>query len=64
MIEPHLGLTTLDPFLADLLSGAYALDCGAHHLSRIRDLVREHADLPLGSARWWSHMRRVAVDAY
>jgi uncharacterized protein len=38
----------LDPFLADLQSGAFSLDCGLDDLPRIRQLVRRYADLPLG----------------
>jgi uncharacterized protein len=40
----------LDPFLADLQSGAFSLDCGLDDLPRIRQLVRRYADLPLGYA--------------
>jgi predicted nucleic acid-binding protein len=50
MLEQRLGLRVLDLFLDDLLSGAYALDCGADDFGRIRQLVHEYADLPLGFA--------------
>jgi predicted nucleic acid-binding protein len=50
MLERRLGLSVLDLFLADLMSGAYALDCGADDLPRIRKLVTQYADLPLGFA--------------
>ncbi len=41
---------TLDPFLGDLESGAFALDCGEEDLPRIRALVSRYDDLPLGFA--------------
>lgn len=50
MIEQRLNLSVLDMFLDDLESGAYLLECGEGDLSRIRDLVRRYADLPLGFA--------------
>jgi predicted nucleic acid-binding protein len=50
LLEQRLGLPTLDLFLEDLMSGAYTLDCGADDLGRVRQLVREYADLPLGFA--------------
>lgn len=40
----------LDPFLADLESGAYSLDCGEDDVPRIRELVARYADLSLGVA--------------
>lgn len=40
----------LDPFLADLESGAYSLDCGEEDVPRIRELVARYADLSLGVA--------------
>ena len=40
----------LDPFLADLQSGAYSLDCGEEDVPRIRELVTRYSDLPLGFA--------------
>lgn len=40
----------LDPFLADLESGAYLVDCGEGDVPRIRQLVHRYADLPLGLA--------------
>lgn len=42
---PAVGI---DPLLADSLSGRLTLDCGDGDISRIRDLVHRHADLPLG----------------
>jgi len=48
--EQRLGLRTLDLFLADLVSGAYALDYAADDLDRITELVGDYADLPLGFA--------------
>lgn len=50
MVEQRLGITVLDLFLADLESGAYALECGEVDLPRIRALVQRYADLPLGFA--------------
>jgi predicted nucleic acid-binding protein len=50
MLEQRLGLSVLDLFLEDLMSGAYALDCGADDLARIRHLVKQYADLSLGFA--------------
>ena len=40
----------LDPFLADLESGAFTLDCGLDDVARVRQLVSRYADLPLGYA--------------
>jgi predicted nucleic acid-binding protein len=40
----------LDPFLADLESGAFSLDCGEDDLPRIRELISRYADLSLGFA--------------
>ena len=40
----------LDPFLADLESSAFALDCGEDDVPRIRELVSRYADLSLGFA--------------
>jgi predicted nucleic acid-binding protein len=50
MLEQRLGLSILDLFLEDLMTGAYTLDCGADDLARIRQLVMQYADLPLGFA--------------
>ncbi|MBV9171316.1 MAG: PIN domain-containing protein [Chloroflexi bacterium] len=50
MLEQRLGLPALDLFLDDLQSGAYALDCGAEDIGRIRQLVQQYADLPLAFA--------------
>ena len=50
MLEQRLGARSLDLFLQDLVTGAYSLDCGGDDLARIRHLVREYADLPLGFA--------------
>ena len=38
----------MDLFLADLISGAYSLDCGEEELSRAMELAKKYADLPLG----------------
>jgi predicted nucleic acid-binding protein len=38
----------LDLLLADLESGAYALDCGEADLGRARQLVKRYEDLSLG----------------
>ena len=40
--------TALDPFLSDLQSGAFSLDCGEADLPRIRELVARYEDLRLG----------------
>ena len=40
----------LDPFLADLASGAFTPDCGLDELARVRQLVSRYAELPLGYA--------------
>ena len=50
MLEQRLGLPTLELFLDDLVSGEYMLDCGLEDLARIKQLVRQYADLPLGFA--------------
>jgi len=50
MVETRLGTSVLDLFLADLENGAFTLDCGDQDLARIRQLVRDYADLPLGTA--------------
>ncbi|MEA2527830.1 MAG: uncharacterized protein QOF73_5057 [Thermomicrobiales bacterium] len=40
----------LDLFVGDLISGAYALDCGEADLPRIHELIQRYHDLPLGLA--------------
>lgn len=50
LVERRLGLRVLDAVLADIESGAYALDCGEDDLARIRDLLVRYGDLPLGFA--------------
>jgi len=50
VLEQRLGLQVLDLFLDDLLTGAYALDCGASDFPRIKELVRQYSDLLLGFA--------------
>jgi len=50
MLEHRLGLAVLELFLDDLISGAYTLDCGLDDFPRVRELVRQYADLPLGFA--------------
>jgi len=42
--------SALDPFLADLQSGAFSLDCGESDLPRIRELVARYDDLRLDFA--------------
>ncbi len=42
--------SALDPFLTDLQSGAFSLDCGESDLPRIRELVARYDDLELGFA--------------
>lgn len=48
LVEERLGKRVLDLLLADLQSGAFALDCGEDDLGRARELVRRYADLALG----------------
>jgi uncharacterized protein len=50
MIESRFGPDILDAFLADLVDGAFALDCGEDDLPHIRTLVSRYRDLPLGYA--------------
>jgi len=50
MVEQRLGIRVLDLFLGDLESGELALECGLEDLPRIRRLVQQYADLPLGFA--------------
>ena len=50
MVETRLGSDVLDVFLADIETGAFALDCDERDVPRIRELVRRYADLPLGTA--------------
>lgn len=46
----HRMPAALDPFLADLETGAFGLDCGEGDFPRVRQLVTHYADLPLGFA--------------
>lgn len=48
LVEQRLGILVLDLLLADLESGAYALDCGEADLGRARQLVKRYEDLSLG----------------
>ena len=50
MIEGDAGTPVLAAVLADLASGAYALDCGQHDFQRIRELITRYDNLPLGFA--------------
>jgi predicted nucleic acid-binding protein len=50
MIERTLHAEVLDAFLEDLQTGGFTLECGADDLGRVRALVRQYADLPLGFA--------------
>lgn len=50
MIERKLGQRALQLFLADLVAGAYELDCATGDLPRVVQLTRRYADLPLGMA--------------
>jgi predicted nucleic acid-binding protein len=47
-VERRHGPGGLDAFLDDLIEGAFALDCGEYDLSRVRELAKRYADLPLG----------------
>ncbi len=49
LIEKRLP-NALDPFLADLETGAFTLDCGLDDIARVRQLVNHYADLPLSYA--------------
>jgi uncharacterized protein len=50
LVETGLGTMVMDGFLADLETGAFALDCGERDIGRIRALANRYADLPLGFA--------------
>ena len=50
LIERRLGIEVLEVFISDLEAGGFALDCGEEDLTRVRELVRRYADLPLGFA--------------
>jgi len=47
-IEQRFGAVVLDRFLADLVAGAFTLDCGEQDLAQVRELALRYADLPLG----------------
>jgi predicted nucleic acid-binding protein len=48
ILEANLPLTALQGLLADLISGAYTLDCGQGDFPRISELVGRYASLQLG----------------
>jgi uncharacterized protein len=48
LVEERLGHKVMDLFLADLVSGAYSLDCGEDDLPRVCQLANKYADLPQG----------------
>jgi len=48
LVETGLGTMVMDGFLADLETGAFALDCGERDIGRIRALANRYGDLPLG----------------
>lgn len=48
MIERLMGQRVLQAFVADLIAGAFVLDCGEHDLNRAAQLIERYADLPLG----------------
>ncbi|MGH7868136.1 MAG: type II toxin-antitoxin system VapC family toxin, partial [Candidatus Dormibacteraceae bacterium] len=50
MVENRLGTKTLDGLMADLIEGAFGLDCGEEDTLRIRELINRYDDLPLGFA--------------
>lgn len=50
MLEVRVGPVPVDRFLADLRAGAFELDCGERALGRVRALIGQYADLPLGFA--------------
>jgi predicted nucleic acid-binding protein len=47
MIERWLHPDVLRTFVADLIAGAYELECGEHDFPRIDELIRRYDDLPL-----------------
>jgi predicted nucleic acid-binding protein len=50
VVERRLGDRALDAFLADVEEARYELDCGENDVSRVRELAKRYADLPLGLA--------------
>jgi predicted nucleic acid-binding protein len=50
MIEADLGQVVLRRFLADIVEGAFALDCGESDIERIVALLERYDDLQLGFA--------------
>ena len=50
MIEMDLGAAVLRQFLADIVDGSFALDCGESDMSRIVALLERYDDLRLGFA--------------
>src|SRR5436190_14100777 len=42
LVEERLGSKTMDLFLADLLSGAFSLNCGEDELARTRELASKY----------------------
>ncbi|MCA9838405.1 MAG: PIN domain-containing protein [Trueperaceae bacterium] len=50
LIEKRLGHHVLEAFIEDLAAGSFQLDCGEPDLSRISQLIKRYADLPLGYA--------------
>lgn len=48
LVEQRLGAKVMDLFLADILSGAFSLECGEGEFGRARQLAKKYADLPLG----------------
>jgi uncharacterized protein len=49
-LERDFRPPSLDAFVDDLVTGAYALDCGEADFPRIQALIRRYHDLPLGLA--------------
>jgi uncharacterized protein len=50
MIETDLGAAVLRQFLADIVDGSFALDCGESDMPRIVVLLERYDDLRLGFA--------------
>ena len=50
MVETDLGVAVLRQFLADIVDGSFALDCGESDMSRIIALLERYEDLRLGFA--------------
>jgi predicted nucleic acid-binding protein len=50
IVEHRLGPGVLDAFLADLIEGAFDVECGEQDLPRAQELAMRYRKLPLGVA--------------